>query len=148
MYTTIENGVRVFYRESGSPTGTTILLLHGFPASSNQYRNLIPLLAGKYHVIAPDLPGFGFTEVPSELDFKYTFDNLAATIESFLDAQGIQKYVVYIFDYGAPVGFRLAIRRPGSIMAIITQNGNAYEDGLEPGFWAPLRKLWAAPVGS
>ncbi|KAH0846975.1 hypothetical protein AYO21_02329 [Fonsecaea monophora] len=147
MYTTLPNGIKVFYREAGSPSKPTILLLHGFPSSSNQYRKLIPILADKYHVIAPDLPGFGFTEIPASLNFEYTFANLATTIGAFLDVLNIQKFAVYVFDYGAPTGFRLALERPEAITAIISQNGNAYEEGLSS-FWDPLRKLWASDTGS
>ncbi|OAL33939.1 hypothetical protein AYO20_06774 [Fonsecaea nubica] len=147
MYTTLPNGIKVFYREAGSPSKPTILLLHGFPSSSNQYRKLIPILADKYHVIAPDLPGFGFTEIPAFLNFEYTFANLATTIGAFLDVLNIQKFAVYVFDYGAPTGFRLALERPEAITAIISQNGNAYEEGLSS-FWDPLRKLWASDAGS
>ncbi|KIX94257.1 uncharacterized protein Z520_09967 [Fonsecaea multimorphosa CBS 102226] len=147
MYTTLPNGIKVFYREAGSSSNPTILLLHGFPSSSNQYRKLIPILAEKYHVVAPDLPGFGFTEVPAALNFKYTFANIATTIGSFLDVLKIQKFAVYVFDYGAPTGFRLALERPEAITAIISQNGNAYEEGLSS-FWDPLRKLWASDAGS
>ncbi|KAI1618418.1 haloalkane dehalogenase [Exophiala viscosa] len=142
MYTILPNGIRVFYREAGSPSKPTILLLHGFPASSFQFRNLIPLLAEKYHVVAPDLPGFGFTEIPDNLNFKYSFANIATTIGSFLDVHKIDKFAVYVFDYGAPTGFRLALERPQAITAIISQNGNAYEEGLSS-FWDPLRQLWA-----
>jgi len=141
MYTTLPNNIRVFYREAGSPSNPTILLLHGFPTSSNQYRNLIPLLSSKYHVLAPDLPGFGFTEVPAELNFKYTFANIAITIGSWLDVLKIQKFAVYVFDYGAPTGFRLALERPRAVTAIISQNGNAYEEGLSEG-WNPIRAYW------
>ncbi|KIW75439.1 hypothetical protein Z517_10180 [Fonsecaea pedrosoi CBS 271.37] len=147
MYTTLPNGIKVFYREAGSPSKPTILLLHGFPSSSNQYRKLIPILADKYHVIAPDLPGFGFTEIPASLNFEYTFANLATTIGAFLDVLNIRKFAVYVFDYGAPTGFRLALERPEAITAIISQNGNAYEEGLSS-FWDPLRKLWASDTGS
>lgn len=147
MYITLPNHIKVYYREAGSPTNPTILLLHGFPSSSNQFRKLIPLLVPKYHVVAPDLPGFGFTEVPDELDFKYTFANIASTIGLFLDTLKIDKFVVYLFDYGAPTGFRLALERPDAITAIVSQNGNAYDEGLAP-FWDPLRKLWAASKGS
>lgn len=147
MYTTLPNGIRVFYREAGSPTNPTILLLHGFPTSSNQFRNLIPPLSAKYHVVAPDLPGFGFTEIPSELNFKYTFANIATTIGSFLDVLNLSKFAVYVFDYGAPTGFRLALERPQAITAIISQNGNAYEEGLGDA-WAPIRQLWAATPAS
>lgn len=142
MYTTLPNGIRVFYREAGSPSNPTVLLLHGFPASSFQYRNLIPILSQKYHVVAPDLPGFGFTEVPAEVNFKCTFANIASTIGSFLDVHKIHRFAVYVFDYGAPTGFRLALERPQAVTAIISQNGNAYEEGLSS-FWDPLRQLWA-----
>ncbi|EXJ80424.1 hypothetical protein A1O1_08569 [Capronia coronata CBS 617.96] len=147
MYITLPNDIKVYYREDGSPTSPTILLLHGFPSSSNQFRKLMPILAAKYHVVAPDLPGFGFTEIPEELDFKYTFANVASTIGSFLDALQIKNFVVYVFDYGAPTGFRLALERPEAVTAIVSQNGNAYDEGLAP-FWDPLRKLWAAADGS
>lgn len=135
------DGLSIFYREAGPKTAPTILLLHGFPASSHQYRNLIPLLSQKYHVIAPDLPGFGFTEVPENRQYKYTFENLTTSIEAFVDALSLEKYSIYIFDYGAPTGLRLALRRPEAVQAIITQNGNAYEDGLGA-FWAPLQSWW------
>jgi len=135
------DGLKIFYREAGPKDAPVILLLHGFPSSSHQYRNLIPLLSHKYRVIAPDLPGFGFTEVPAELGYKYNFDNIATSIEAFLDALSIKKFSVYIFDYGAPTGLRLALRRPESIQAIISQNGNAYEEGLGP-IWAPIQAYW------
>ncbi|KUJ12290.1 alpha/beta-hydrolase [Mollisia scopiformis] len=141
------SGLNVFYREAGPKDAPVILLLHGFPSSSHQYRNLIPLLSQKYHVIAPDLPGFGFTEVPAELKYKYTFDNLAKSIGAFLDALSIKKYSVYVFDYGAPTGFRLALSRPESIQAIISQNGNAYEEGLGDA-WAPLKAYWKSGSNS
>jgi pimeloyl-ACP methyl ester carboxylesterase len=127
---------RIFYREGGSATAPTILFLHGFLTSSNQYGNLIPLLATQYHVAALDLPGFGLTEMHP--DHKYTFDSMADTVEAFLDAQNIKKFAVYMFDYGAPTGLRLALRRLDAIAAIISQNGNAYEEGLSS-FWEPLR---------
>ncbi|KAL2802744.1 putative hydrolase [Aspergillus granulosus] len=133
--------ISIFYREQGPETAPVILLLHGFPSSSHQYRKLIPLLATKYRVIAPDLPGFGFTEVPSP-EFKYTFANLTATISEFLDTLKIAKFSVYIFDYGAPTGLRLALERPQAVTAIISQNGNAYEAGLGE-FWTPIRAFWA-----
>ncbi|CRG86294.1 putative hydrolase [Talaromyces islandicus] len=132
---------RVFYRESGLSAAPVVLLLHGFPSSSHQYRNLIPLLATKYRVVAPDLPGFGFTEVPD--GFHYTFKNLADTVAEFLDTLSISKFSVYIFDYGSPTALRLALRRPDSIQAIITQNGNAYEEGLGS-FWNQIREFWAS----
>nr|OQO23864.1 hypothetical protein B0A51_05876 [Rachicladosporium sp. CCFEE 5018] len=130
----------VHYFEIGNPSLPTLLLLHGFPSSSTQYRNFAPLLANKYHIIAPDLPGFGLTKTPS--DYVFTFDNLAKTISGLLHLLNISKYAVYIFDYGAPVGLRLALESPNSVKAIISQNGNAYEEGLEPAFWAPIKKLW------
>lgn len=131
----------VFYREAGAASAPVILLLHGFPSSSHQYRNLIPILAAKYRVIAPDLPGFGFTEVPE--GFAYTFDALATVIAEFLDRLAIRQYSIYIFDYGAPVGLRLALQQPAAIQAIITQNGNAYEAGLGA-FWDQIRALWTS----
>ena len=139
---TIEvDGLSLFYRTAGSSTSPTILLLHGFPSSSHQYRKLIPLLAGKYHVLAPDLPGFGFTTVPSDRQYSYKFSSLATTVGLFLDALSIEKFAVYIFDYGAPTALRLALQRPNAITAIISQNGNAYEEGLGA-FWDPIRKYW------
>ena len=122
-----------------------VLLLHGFPASSFQYRELIPLLADKYHVIAPDLPGFGFTEIPAARKYKYTFDALAKTIEAFTGALKLGKYALYVFDYGAPTGFRLALAHPERVTAIVSQNGNAYEEGLGDA-WAPIRRYWEHPV--
>lgn len=130
---------KIFYREAGPANAPVVLLLHGFPASSFQYRNLIPILAPKYRVIAPDLPGFGFTEVST--GFKYSFDTLTDSIEIFLDTLGIKTFATYVFDYGAPVGFRLALRRPRAVTAIISQNGNAYVEGLGT-FWAPIKKYW------
>lgn len=138
----LPSGIKIFYRErSQIANAPIILLLHGFPSSSHQYRNLIPLLGAKYRVIAPDLPGFGFTETPST--YKYTFDNLAATMTEFLDELSITKYSIYIFDYGAPTGLRLALQRPSSIQAIISQNGNAYVEGFGD-VWAPIQGLWAS----
>jgi pimeloyl-ACP methyl ester carboxylesterase len=135
------DGISVFFREAGRRGNPVILLLHGFPASSFQFRELILRLADKYHVIAPDLPGFGFTEVAAERDYKYTFDALAKTIEAFTDALELKRYAIYIFDFGAPTGLRLALSRPDAIFAIVSQNGNAYEDGFGAP-WATLRKYW------
>lgn len=135
------DGLNIFYREAGLKDSPKILLLHGFPSSSHQYRNLIPLLSQKYHVLAPDLPGFGFTEIPDTRNYSYSFENLTTSIEAFLDAVNIKEFSVYIFDYGAPTALRLALRRPDAVQAIISQNGNAYEDGLGE-FWDPLRALW------
>ena len=138
------DGVRVFYREAGDPNAPVVLLLHGFPASSFQYRELIPRLADRYRVIAPDLPGFGFTEVPAERNYVYTFAALAKTIEAFTDALDLEKYALYVFDYGAPTGFRLAMAHPERVTAIVSQNGNAYEEGLGDA-WAPIRRYWSDP---
>jgi pimeloyl-ACP methyl ester carboxylesterase len=138
------DGVRVFYRAAGDPDAPVVLLLHGFPASSFMFRELIPRLADRYHVIAPDLPGFGFTEVPAARRYVYTFDGLANTIKAFTDALKLSRFAVYVFDYGAPTGFRLAVANPERITAIISQNGNAYEEGLGDA-WGPIRKYWAEP---
>jgi len=130
------DGVKVFYREAGPANAPVVLLLHGFPTSSFQYRDLIPRLADRYHVIAPDLPGFGFTEVPAERGYTYTFAALAKTIYAFTEALKLSHYAMYVFDYGAPTGFRLALMAPERVTAIVSQNGNAYEEGLgdaEPG---------------
>ncbi|OAQ65335.1 hydrolase-like protein [Pochonia chlamydosporia 170] len=137
----VADGTKVFYREQSNNTSAPIfLLLHGFPSSSHQYRNLIPLLAQKYRVIAPDLPGFGFTEPAA--GYKYTFEDLAKTIGQFVDALEISKFSLYIFDYGAPVGLRLALTRPNAAQAIVTQNGNAYVEGFGD-VWGPIQQLWA-----
>lgn len=133
--------VKLFYRESGPSDAAVVLLLHGFPSSSHQYRGLIDRLSGEYRVIAPDLPGFGFSDAPAAATFEYSFDHLAEIVEDFTDAIGITRYAVYVFDYGAPVGFRLATSRPERVSALISQNGNAYEEGLSDG-WAPFRAFW------
>ncbi|KAJ5598891.1 hydrolase [Penicillium lagena] len=135
------SNVKLFYREQGLATSPVLLMLHGFPSSSHQYRKLIPLLSQKYRLIAPDLPGFGFTEAPSE--FKYSFATLADTIAEFLDALSISKFAIYIFDYGAPVALRIALKRPNAITAIVTQSGNAYEEGLGS-FWDPIKDYWSS----
>ena len=139
------DGVQVFYREAGDVTAPVVLLLHGFPTSSFMFRELIPRLASDYRVIAPDLPGFGFTKVPSERQYSYTFDRLALTIDAFTQALKIDRYAIYIFDYGAPTGFRLAMAHPERITGIVSQNGNAYEEGLGDA-WGPIRKYWAEPT--
>ncbi|KAJ7494415.1 alpha/beta hydrolase fold protein [Mycena galericulata] len=142
----VDDGISVFYRTASPPNlpnAPTLLLLHGYPSSSHQYRHLIPILAERYVVIAPDFPGFGFTEVPPSRDYKYTFASLTTTLAAFLDALNIASFAVYIFDYGAPVLLRLALQRPGAISAIISQNGNAYEEGLGPS-WVPIRAFWAS----
>jgi pimeloyl-ACP methyl ester carboxylesterase len=138
------DGLKVFYREAGNPRSPAVLLLHGFPTSSHMYRELIPALADRYHVVAPDLPGFGFTEAPDRKTFKYTFDHLAEVMERFTEVLGLSRYALYVFDYGAPVGFRLATRHPERITALISQNGNAYEEGLSEG-WNPIQAYWKDP---
>ncbi|WP_254063490.1 alpha/beta fold hydrolase [Granulicella sp. S190] len=138
------DGVNVFYREAGPANAPVLLLLHGFPASSFQYRELIPRLADKYRVIAPDLPGFGFTEVPDARQYKYDFEGLAKTMLAFTDALGLKRYALYLFDYGAPTGLRMAMAHPERVTAIISQNGNAYDEGLGDA-WAPIRKYWNDP---
>jgi pimeloyl-ACP methyl ester carboxylesterase len=144
FHTIRADGVDVFYREAGPADAPVVLLLHGFPTSSHMYRDLIPLLADQYRVIAPDLPGFGFTAVPPERRYVYTFDSLAATMEAFVQALGLERYALYVFDYGAPTGFRLAAAHPERVTALVSQNGNAYLEGLGDA-WEPLRKYWADP---
>jgi pimeloyl-ACP methyl ester carboxylesterase len=139
------DGVTIFYREAGPADAPVVLLLHGFPASSFQYRELIPRLADRYRVIAPDLPGFGFTEVPESRQYKYTFDSLADTVVAFTDALHLKRYALYVFDYGAPTGFRVAMARPERVTAIVSQNGNAYEEGLGDA-WAPIQCYWREPT--
>jgi pimeloyl-ACP methyl ester carboxylesterase len=139
------NGNKIFYREAGPKTARNLLMLHGFPSSSHMFRNLIPLLADRYHVVAPDLPGFGFSDAPDRKRFPYTFENLSKTIDDFTKAIGLDRYAIYVFDYGAPVGFRLALAHPDRITAIISQNGNAYEEGLSQG-WNPIQKYWRNPT--
>jgi pimeloyl-ACP methyl ester carboxylesterase len=141
------DGVNVFYRAAGDISAPVVLLLHGFPASSFMFRELIPRLATAYHVIAPDLPGFGFTEVPADRKYVYSFDQLALTIEAFTKALKIDRHAIYVFDYGAPTGFRLAMAHPERVTAIVTQNGNAYEEGLSDA-WDPIRKYWAEPTAA
>ena len=141
----VVDGHRIFYREAGPAKAPAVLLLHGFPSSSHQFRNLIPLLAGRYRVVAPDLPGFGFSDAPDRAKFKYSFDNLARVIDGFTRAVGLARYAIYVFDYGAPVGFRLALSYPERVTAIVSQNGNAYEEGLSAG-WAPIQAYWRAPT--
>ena len=138
-------GNKIFYREAGPKTAPSLLLLHGFPTSSHMFRDLIPALADRYHVVAPDLPGFGFSDAPDRKKFRYTFENLAQVIDGFTEAIGLNQYAIYIFDYGAPVGLRLALAHPERITAIISQNGNAYEEGLSQG-WNPIQKYWKQPT--
>lgn len=143
VYRTVEiDGLEIFYREAGSKDAPAILLLHGFPTSSHMFRNLIPALADRYHVIAPDYPGFGHSSAPSVEDFDYTFDNLARVMEKFTERVGLKKYSIYLMDYGAPVGFRLATKHPERVQTLIVQNGNAYDEGLDNEFWKPIKVYW------
>ena len=135
------DGFRIFYREAGSSGAPKLLLLHGFPSASHMFRDLIPLLADRFHIVAPDLPGFGQSDTPAR---GLTFDRIAETIDRFTEAVGFDRYAVYVFDYGAPTGFRLAVKHPDRIAAIISQNGNAYEEGLSEG-WSPIRAYWQDP---
>lgn len=137
--------VNIFYREAGLPTAPTVLLLHGFAASSHMYRDVITALADRYHVIAPDLPSFGFTQSPAREDYVYTFANLAATMRLFIDQLKLDRYALMVHDYGAPVGWRLASERPEQVTAIISQNGNAYEEGLGQG-WDAIKRYWQSPT--
>jgi pimeloyl-ACP methyl ester carboxylesterase len=139
------DGIQIFYRAAGDTAAPVLLLLHGFPSSSFMFRDLIPRLADQYRVIAPDLPGFGFTGVPEGRKYVYSFDALADTLEAFTDVLGLDHYAIYIFDYGAPTGLRLAMRHPERVTAIISQNGNAYEEGLGDA-WGPIRTYWSAPT--
>ena len=139
------DGIKIFYREAGPADAPVILLLHGYPTSSHMFRHLMPRLASSFRVIAPDLPGFGFTEVPSERQYRYTFDNLGVTINAFVEALNLKRYAIYVFDYGAPTGFRLAVAHPERVTAIISQNGNGYVDGLGDA-WDPIKKYWKEPT--
>jgi pimeloyl-ACP methyl ester carboxylesterase len=136
------DGLEIFYRESGSKDAPTVLLLHGFPTSSHMFRNLIPKLAEKYHVIAPDYPGFGRSSMPQVGEFEYSFDNLARVIFEFTKKLQLSQFSLYLMDYGAPVGFRIASQHPEQIQSLIVQNGNAYEEGLDNDFWKPFRPYW------
>lgn len=136
------DGLDIFYREAGPIDAPTVLLLHGFPTSSHMFRNLIPALADKYHVVAPDYPGFGNSSAPSVKEFDYTFDNLTNVIDKFTKMVGLKKYSLYLMDYGAPVGFRLALKHPERIQSLIVQNGNAYDEGIDNEFWKPIKAYW------
>ncbi|MEV4510110.1 alpha/beta hydrolase [Dactylosporangium sp. NPDC049525] len=138
------DGLTVFYREAGAPSAPTLLLLHGFPSASHMFRSLIPLLADRFHVVAPDLPGFGKSDMPPRAGFDYTFDHLTDVIDGLTERLGLDRFALYVFDYGAPVGFRIATRHPARITAIVSQNGNAYEAGLSDA-WAPVQAYWKDP---
>ncbi len=137
-------GLKIFYREAGRPDAPTLLLLHGFPSAGHMFRDLIPLLSDSYHLVAPDLPGFGQSSMPSRETFKYTFANVADGIDRFTEVVGLDRFAAYIFDYGAPVGLRIALKHPERVAAIVSQNGNAYEEGLSDG-WNPIRAYWREP---
>jgi pimeloyl-ACP methyl ester carboxylesterase len=139
------DGLNVFYREAGSADKPHLLLLHGYPSSSHMFRDLIPLLSDRFHIVAPDLPGFGQTDMPSRDQFTYSFENIANVIDRFTEVVGLDRFAVYVFDYGAPTGFRLALKHPERITAIISQNGNAYEEGLSEG-WNPIQTYWKNPT--
>jgi pimeloyl-ACP methyl ester carboxylesterase len=138
------DGLKVFYREAGVADAPALLLLHGFPSASHMFRDLIPLLADRFHIVAPDLPGFGQSDMPARSKFAYTFGHVADVIDRFTEVVGLKRFAVYVFDYGAPTGFRIAVKHPDRIAAIISQNGNAYEEGLSEG-WNPIRAYWQEP---
>lgn len=140
------DGLDIFYREAGPKEAPAILLLHGFPTSSQMFRNLIPALADRYRVVAPDYPGYGHSSMPSRAEYTYTFDNLARSIEAFTEQVNLTRYALYVQDYGAPVGYRLAAAHPERVSAIIVQNGNAYEEGLDNDFWKPVKAYWDDPT--
>jgi pimeloyl-ACP methyl ester carboxylesterase len=141
----VADGCKVFYREAGPSGAPKLLLLHGFPSAGHMFRDLIPRLSDRFHLVAPDLPGFGQSDMPARSSFKYTFDNIANVIDRFTEVIEFDRFAVYVFDYGAPTGFRLAVKHPERITAMISQNGNAYEEGLSDG-WKPIRAYWREPT--
>lgn len=141
---TIE-GLDIFYREAGDPSKPAILLLHGFPTSSHMFRNLIPALADDFYLVAPDYPGYGYSAMPSRTEFTYTFDNMARVMDAFVAQIGLKRYALYLQDYGAPIGYRIATAHPERVTGLIIQNGNAYEEGLDNPFWEPIKRAWADP---
>jgi pimeloyl-ACP methyl ester carboxylesterase len=136
------DGLDIFYREAGPKDASVVLLLHGFPTSSHMFRNLIPALADEFHLVALDYPGYGNSSMPTVDEFEYTFDNLAGVIEKFTEKVGLKKYTLYIQDYGAPVGYRLAAKHPDRVQALVVQNGNAYDEGIDNDFWRPIKAYW------
>jgi pimeloyl-ACP methyl ester carboxylesterase len=136
------DGLDIFYREAGNPKDPTILLLHGFPTSSHMFRDLIPALSDRFHLVAPDYPGFGYSSMPKVDEFDYSFDNITQVVEKFIDKVGLDKYSLYLMDYGAPIGFRIATKHPERVEALIIQNGNAYEEGIDNNFWEPIQAYW------
>lgn len=136
------DGINLFYREAGSKNNPSVVLLHGFPTSSHMFRNLIPMLSDSYHVVAPDYPGYGQSDMPDRKSFTYSFDRYAELVEQLLAKLGVKRYAMYVMDYGAPVGWRLALKHPEQVTALIVQNGNAYDEGLKE-FWDPIKKYWA-----
>ena len=148
LHKTVKVGdLDIFYREAGPEDAPTILLLHGFPTSSQMFRNLIPALGDRYHVVAPDYPGYGHSSMPRHDEFAYTFDNLAKVVDDFTETLGLTRYALYVQDYGAPVGYRLAAAHPERVTAIVVQNGNAYDEGLDNDFWKPIKAYWKEPDG-
>lgn len=136
-------GVNIFYREAGSEDDPTIVLLHGFPTSSHMFRNLIPRLADRFHLIAPDYPGYGNSDAPPHEEFEYSFDHLSKIVDKLLEKKGVNRYALYLMDYGAPIGFRIAAKHPERVTGLVVQNGNAYEEGIDNEFWKPIKKYWA-----
>ena len=148
-YRTVDiDGLEIFYREAGPREAPAILLLHGFPTSSHMFRNLIPALAGEFHVVAPDYPGFGASSMPPRDRFEYSFDRLADVVEKFTEKLGLERYALYVQDYGAPIGYRLAVKHPDRVTALVVQNGNAYDEGIDNDFWKPIKAYWKEPGSS